>query len=672
MPHPRPTILTACLFAACSAETPSLTVVASPELEPAATEMVRFLDYPIRLVIAADPAAALPPGSRALAVTTDLDDSGDAYRIEAAGDGYVIRGASLIGAQHGLFRALEGLGFGFFHPFRTHVPEVAGERLADSLVGNTVRPEVGRRGLHLHTLHPIEGYFAVWEPGESNLESARRIINWGIATGANYFQWTALDDVLDPAAGDPWRQHTAAILETIHARGAGAGVGVQLFGASNLQQAYDLIDDPEADPRAQIEARYPPILGELAWDHLSLSFGEFLGEDPDRFIANTNLAYQVLDEMAPGASMSATIHVGADQRVEYQGEDMIYYFLAQFADPAIIPWVHTVMYYNLFEDAGGAYHHDEFDEHRAFLLEKIAAGEPVGYHPETAYWVAFDNSVPIYAPLYLRSRWLDLARIAEAGPLPEHIVFSTGWEWGYWQNDAIAFRQSVSRSPSWERAIEELFAPLGDEGQELAAAAVAVAELEHRHLLEGRLAAYVAGRDAFIDFGDAGGIIAAPDRPSFGEISALEAADRDAFAADVVARLEELAAGLDDIAAGLDGGGSPWRREMDDGLEATAARAHFIAAAYRAALAAAGGGDPEPAITAMEEALDRGAAAVQRRHGQLHHPEADLLVQRGGNATLYQFGYLRQADELCYWERERAQVLNLTREAGLPVPACTQ
>jgi hypothetical protein len=132
-----------------------------------------------------------------------------------------------------------------------------------------------------------------------------------------------------------------------------------------------------------------------SWDHLSLSFDEFLGEDPDRFIANTDLAYHVLDEMAPGASMSATIHVGADQRVEYQGE--------------------------------------------------------------------------------------------------------------------------------------ELFAPLGDEGKELAAAAVAVA-------------------------------------------------------------------GLDAVATGLDGGGSPWRCEMDDGLEATAARASFIAAAYRAALATAGGDDPEPAI----------------------------------------------------------------------------
>jgi hypothetical protein len=61
------------------------------------------------------------------------------------------------------------------------------------------------------------------------------------------------------------------------------------------------------------------------------------------------------------------------------------------------------------EDAGGAYAHDTFDEHRAFLEENLAAGETVGYFPETAFWVAFDNSGPTYLPLYVRSRWTDLA-----------------------------------------------------------------------------------------------------------------------------------------------------------------------------------------------------------------------------------------------------------------------
>ena len=49
------------------------------------------------------------------------------------------------------------------------------------------------------------------------------------------------------------------------------------------------------------------------------------------------------------------------------GENLIYYFLVKFADPAIIPDIHTVMFYNLFETAGGAYHHEDFAEHRAYL-----------------------------------------------------------------------------------------------------------------------------------------------------------------------------------------------------------------------------------------------------------------------------------------------------------------
>jgi hypothetical protein len=46
---------------------------------------------------------------------------------------------------------------------------------------------------------------------------------------------------------------------------------------------------------------------------------------------------------------------------------LLYYFLIKFANPAIVPWVHTTMFYNLYEDTGLAYLHTEFDEHRAYL-----------------------------------------------------------------------------------------------------------------------------------------------------------------------------------------------------------------------------------------------------------------------------------------------------------------
>jgi hypothetical protein len=262
----------------------------------------------------------------------------------------------------------------------------------------------------------------------------------------------------------------------------------------------------------------------------------------------------------------------------------------------------------------------------------------------------------------------------EAGPLPEHIVFSTGWEWGYWQNDAIAFRQSVRRSASWQVAVEELFAPLGEPGAAMAAAAIAAGELEHEMLIERRLAAYLAGRDAHIDLGDAAGIIGAPDRPGFVEIAALATAELDAFEADVIDPLAALGAGLDDIADELSSSGATadvFGAEMRDGLEVTAERARFIGAAYRAAIAIARGGDPEPALADLETALDHGRAIVDRRHAALFDPDPDRLLRGGLSVTLYQFGYLKQADELCYWQRERRQLLNLARGESAPVPSCT-
>jgi len=46
------------------------------------------------------------------------------------------------------------------------------------------------------------------------------------------------------------------------------------------------------------------------------------------------------------------------------------------------------------------------------------------------------------------------------------------------------------------------------------------------------------------------------------------------------------------------------------------------------------------------------------------------LFGRPANATVYGFGYLMQADTLCYWQRERAQVAAIVDGPGDPIPAC--
>jgi len=96
----------------------------------------------------------------------------------------------------------------------------------------------------------------------------------------------------------------------------------------------------------------------------------------------------------------------------------------------------------------------------------------------------------------------------------------------------------------WEEVFAEMFAPLGSEGAALAGIVTELVTLEHDALIEQRLAPYLAGRDVFIDGGDAAGIVAQPDRPSFAEVLGLDPTSRATFTSLVVERLEAFAAAL--------------------------------------------------------------------------------------------------------------------------------
>jgi hypothetical protein len=623
-------------------------------------------------------------------------------RADESGRRLLVRGTAPLGLQYGLGAALEALDFRFFHPFDVFVPEEprAVEDSEDDEIGEVQRPEIARRGLHLHTLHPIEGLEPFWVPTESNLAEAKRILDWTVKLRANYLQWVALDDISSSSTlHERWARHTADIIAAAHARGIEVGIGIQLFGASNLQQAFDLVDQPGSaeDDRAAMDERLAEISGPgLDWDVISLSFGEFFGADPATFVARVESAYDAIQAALPGVEVVATIHVGnyPDLRVDFEGEeDLLYYFLVQFAERPIRPWIHTVMYYDLFEDAGGAYLHDEFDEHRDFLLERVLAGEPVGYHPESAYWVAFDNPIPLYLPLYIRSRWTDLRGIRDAweaagnvgAGLQDHVLFSSGWEWGYWQNDYLTMRMSWALPETWEDSVLSMLEPLArsrtEEGVGIQAATALLGATadQARALIEQRLAPWLAGRDSVIDFGDQIGILSQPDRPTYEEIASMDAAQREAVESEVVAGLDAHAQALaaHSLAAGaaFDSAGpasGPWAAEIADGVAVDVLRASFAASVVRAVLRHADG-DAEAAGAELDSAaalLEDARAVVARRHAALHHPDPARVGVARENPTIYEYGYLYRAETLCFWERELLQARELVSGIEEEVPGC--
>lgn len=658
----------ALLMAACSPV--RLTVFAGADSAEAATSFGALV--PSGLVVvkpSGDPAGDVARGSgpRA-ALVVDLA-CGDCFTLEPrAPNGFVVHGGSLLGVQYGLAQLLEVGGFRFYHPYQSLAPANVALPASSPAYGVQHTPAKQVRGLHLHTLHPIEPHFDFWVPSAEHLAGAERIIDWLVKNRGNFLDWTALNNIAkDPAAAAAWHDHTRAILDYAHARGIKVGIEVELFHSGNLQNAYDLITDADlagGDTHAVIEQRLGALLTDLPFDSLRLSFGEFFGASPDDFIQQVDNTYDALQALRPGMEMTALIHVGngPTQHVQYMGSDILYYFLVQYANPAIVPWIHSVMYYDLFEDTGGAYFHDDFSQHRQYLLDRLKAHQPVAYNPESAYWVAFDNSVPAYLPIYMYTRALDLAQIdaqslATGGdPLGQHVLFSTGWEWGYWQNDYVTLRMTYDAPASWQAPIDEMFAPYGAKGAALAAQIEALAVAQHDALIGKRLAPYMAGTDFLIESAYPK-VVSQPHRPSFADVAAMSASDRATYESTVLPALDQLAADTQSAFQAVDAlsiaHDDPWYAEVRDGMAVDADRVRFIAALYRAAAVHADGGAVDALIATADAALADARHVVAGRHAHLHDPTPARLLVEDSNATIYQYGYLNEADTLCYWVRER-------------------
>jgi hypothetical protein len=493
-----------------------------------------------------------------------------------------------------------------------------------------------------------------------------------IKNRGNYLQWFALDDIIqDPDRYAAWKPYTDELIAYAHARGITVGVELELLGAANLQNAFDLVEDTSEPIAPQIAARMP-LLTALAWDRYDLSFGEFFDADPQTFIDAVNEAYAQTHALAPGAEFHALVHVGATQRVMFQGKDLIFYFLVQFADPAIIPDIHTVMFYDLYEPAGGAYQHVDFSEHRQYLLDRMCNGQRAGYHPETAYWVAFDDSVPQYLPLYVHNRWLDLQKLDEepCGKLDDHLQFSSGWEWGYWLHDVTTLRATYERPADSTSLIAAEYA----DHPGIADVIAHLIEIQREHLMLGQLVQYIAGRDTVIDAGRQLMIVSQPDRITFDDL-VKGGEDPAVFDSEVMQPLATYADKLDGVAAelaALDLPSDRWTREVRDGIAIDQKRARFVLEVYGATLAKLAG-DASGAQSHLDQAtelLDQAKEIISRRHHDLHDALGARLIEETQNRTFYQVGYLFMGDTVCYWNRELVQVGGVVDDTSPIAPNC--
>jgi hypothetical protein len=711
--------MAALIASACS------TTKAEPEPEPlptipcaaaaiaggmdAATDVHVFVDATLHPIVQADLGAYLSRlWKRPVVVTPGVPDGapGDAIwisssdaatkRARAPAGGYALVRADE-GARKVLIAAaakpldltaasyalLEELGVRFFHPMQELVPELEGPFFPRGLDAHRT-PMAKVRGLQVHLLHPLEYLRTLIEPGEANLAEARKLIDWLVKTGQNHVQWTLLGSVEWSA----FAEHARQIVAYAHSRGVTVGVSLNLSSKGSFQNNYVLIRD-EAKYQEQIAQRLSQAL-EVPWDDVELALGEFLAADPQRLIVWLDAAVAHVAKVAPAARVSVQNHIGnyPELYVDFKGKKTFFYHLPQYADPRLGQTVHTLFFFDTYRD-GGMYQHPDFRFQREYMLSQLATRR-VRYFPESAYWIAADVDVPVFLPEFIESRWNDIhgldrdIRAAKLPPLDGHVTFSSGHEWGFWMTDYLSAKMLWDPAAPLARFVTHYASAFGSCGAGVDGELSQFIALQRRYLFEKKLIAYVSGEDATVETGAELGFVIRDIRVKFEKLIRGSEQERAAFEVNILAELEAMTRETrpieDSLAArcrGADPVLTPWCNELRDGVRIVRMRLEHVVTLYRAILAYARG-DRDGARAGLGRAREKTeeAKAVIEEREKGYRFDVERLTGAYYNATVYPFGYLRQAHTQCLWRRRDAFAALIIEEDTLDtssdVPRCLE
>lgn len=699
---------------------------------------------PVDVLAPTDPVPPLPPGSLVLSVgdaraareliadadLASLPPEGFVLRSDAQGGVLRVaaRGAPRTDRQDlvhagnafGAYAALEALGVAFLHPLAPTLPPALH---AAPGIDERTAPRWRERGLHLHTMHPTELTHLLqgWGPGgpgdvagwRAMLPEWEAFCEWLLANRQSSTEWVLLAaDSWSAFADSAERQARLAELVDIgHAWGLRVGADAPLALAQ--QHAWRLLrrTGNRAQELAEIHQRVD-WLAAVGFDFVSteLGFSEFTHPDDTAMLAWLDAFTERVAHH--GMEAFAKAHVSQGQVAQsfvdpLTGGPLNFNFLTRLADPRLGVMPHTVQHYAL-DDPAPTYGATDFGFMRRFMQEECGARKVVWF-PETAYWVSFDIDVPLFLPLYADRRVHDARLIAQdedagrtgrgphAGtPIDGQMVFSSGWEWGYWLNDVVTARLAwdpQAAAPTHDEAVRRALAPVarafGPQGQEVVDLLVRTMREQRELLIEGRVngvapadvvrrngQAYLQGWESWDEVAamlaevpilpGIGPATTQPDKLGMLEMTApVRLGPRPDYPTEVEPLLREMAARFDATAARYEAlvprvapHVRPLLEELSDGARVTALRARQVHGLYDYCHGLGQG----PAwrrsrLDAARAALDAAAGVVARREAAYRVP-ADRVAGWGDNPTCYDFGYLWTARTLFFWWRDEGKAVD--------------
>lgn len=342
---------------------------------------------------------------------------------------HTVYGRSPYGLACGLYGLLqEALGFAFYHPRETFVPDLSKKWPLDETFTMDVRSKFNKRGFHLHTMHPIELAEPLFNPQlPGALDEVKEYIDWLARNEQNVFEFCLMESI----DRKTWIKHAKAFTEYAHQRGILVSVDISLHMIQ--QKSFQLYQNPPASFRSkekQIQ-RNLDWLFQCPWDIISLEFNaaEFLTGNAEK--RNELRRFVLAETEKHGAKLMGRQHVVKESNDLVRSKTEGAQHEATDSSRGVL--AHTVMSYSMTEPHAPVYE-NENQRHVFEFMKRENQVRETWYYPESAYWVTFDNSVPLLPLPYLSARLADIDTAAAHG-VEGHLTFSSGWELGYWLID---------------------------------------------------------------------------------------------------------------------------------------------------------------------------------------------------------------------------------------------
>lgn len=638
-----------------------------------------------------------------------LGDTGTTVVLAAA--------TSRLTRQYAAYEVLRRLGVRFYHPEDEYVPKVPDAQLRERVATPTAVHREGAdyvgdfywRTWSFHLPHPLEQLEA-FSDGDFPIDEAVHVNDWIVKNRGNRFRGPGRG----VASQESYDRRAAELEDLRRLLGFSRGAGI---GLHNIQQGVK----PDIDPSSpipvqqQIEDRVTQLLTDAPdARYFGIHFGptELTVTPDEETVQWLNWAGQKALALRPDIEVEINNHITGSQPSPHfddlgcpngTNDDgrIDYYDLAFHTDPRIGVTVHTVMFYPL-EGPAEVYGQRSFAHKLCLIDQAQAERRTINWFPEGAWWLSFDNPVPVYLPLYMWTRWRDADLLSpylprSGGTMRGHRMFNSGQEWGYWQQDYAGGLYGFNADVTPEQVLGELFDPLcaPDVWPQSCAArdeASAVLEelIDHQRALfleaadwEGRpggIYAYFAGEDDADVIAEITGIAFRPVRVGFDkilnwsadDIALLRATDLAALTDSADAHAEWLAR-LEAIQSTVPEAGAPWLAEVIDGVAINELRARQAVALYEAMLvyreAVLGGADAtaaaaaaEPTWQSAQKILADAEAVIRRREQAYRYPAAQ---EYGGgltpetavaNGTTYGYRVHTMTHLLSYWHNRNDEV----------------